>query len=108
MDPQLNVHTNCYKGLVQPLFIKEYAAIVWDLHQQSLSNSLEKVQWRAARLITQDVIPATGASGLFSKLGLQPRSNHRTVANFVMMYRIISGLVNLQPLQGMLRPNTRP
>lgn len=102
----INVHTNCYKGLVRP--IMEYAATVWDPHQQVLSNSLEKVQRRAARRIMQDFSPTTSASELVSRLNLQPLSDRRVAARAMMMYKIVNGLVDLQPQDGTLKPNPRP
>ena len=41
-----------YKGLVRPIL--EYGSSVWDPHYEGLIDDLEKVQKRAARLITRN------------------------------------------------------
>ena len=88
------VDTNCYKGLVRP--IMEYTATAWDPHQQLVPNSLDKVQRRADRHITQDLSLSTSASGLVSKR-LQPLGDRRRVAKTMMMYETINGFVDINP-----------
>ena len=91
-----NVDTNCYKGLVRPIMEMEYAATVWDPHQQLVPNSLDKVHRRADRHITQGFSLGTSASGLVSKL-LQPLGDRRRVAKTMMMYETINGSVDTNP-----------
>lgn len=56
------VHTNCYRGLVQPMI--EYTASLGSSSANAVS--LERIQWRAARCIVLDFSPTTSASGLLA------------------------------------------
>jgi hypothetical protein len=94
------VQNQCYKGLVRPVL--EYAAPIWDPHQQHLSDSLEMVQRRSARRILHDFRPTTSASGLVSGLNLDPLKLRRTSAKATMMYKIMGGLIDLAPPDGPL------
>ena len=76
----LNVLINCYKGFVLP--IMEYAATVWDAFHKCCPTVL---RGPGASCRMQDFSPTTVASGLFSKLNLQPLSHTRTVAMAMMM-----------------------
>ena len=99
------IQTTCYKTLVRPLV--EYAAPVWDPHQQYLSSTLEMVQRRSARRILHDFRPTTSASDLVSKLHLDPLKLRRTAAKATMMYKIMGGLVEATPRSGTLTPAQR-
>ena len=103
------VHSTCYKGLVRP--IMEYASTVW--HTPSSENPgspdcLERVQRRSARRIFRDFSRKTSASELVRKLDLPLLSQRRKVARSVMMYKVMHGLVDLKPKEGVVTAITRP
>lgn len=105
----VKVHSTCYKGLVRP--IMEYSATVWDTPTSETPgayDSLEKVQRRSARRIFRDFRSTTSASDLVKRLELPLLSNRRTVARSVMMYKVIHGLVDLKPKEGVITFNNRP
>ena len=99
------IQSTCYKGLVRPLL--EYAAPIWDPHQQFLCNEIEMVQRRSARRICRDFRPTTSATELVSKLQLEPLQLRRTTAKATMMYKIMNGLVDMKPRSGTIVPATR-
>jgi len=76
----MNILISCYKGFVLP--IMEYAATVWDAFHKCCPTVL---RGPGASCRMQDFSPTTVASGLFSKLNLQPLSDSRTVAMAMMM-----------------------
>ena len=51
--PFISMHTaiKIYKGLIEPHF--DYCSVVWDGLSQQLSEKLQKLQNRAARVITK-------------------------------------------------------
>ena len=103
------VHSTCYRGLVRP--IMEYSATVWDTPTSETPgayDSLEKVQRRSARRIFRDFRPTTSASDLVRRLNLPRLSDRRIVSRSVMMYKVIHGLVDLKPKEGVITHNTRP
>ena len=78
-----------YKSIIEPYF--NYCCLVWDGISETLSNKLQRLQNRAARVITD--LPYTVRSEEIRKqLGwsslLEMRNQHRAV----MMYKIVHGL----------------
>ena len=99
------VQAHCLKGLARPLL--EYASPVWDPHQQTLSNLIEKTQRRAARRIAQDFSPDTNTSDILEKLKLPPLRARRQVDKATVLYKLAHGLVDWEPLHGTLTPAPR-
>ena len=68
--PFISMHTaiEIYKGLIEPHF--DYCSVVWDGLSPQLSEKLEKLQNRAARVITKSSYHDTSSSYLLnSQLG---------------------------------------
>ena len=97
--------THCYKALSRPLM--EYASPIWDPSQQTLRNTLEATQRRAARRITNNFDPASSASEILTSLNLQPLHTRRQTDKATFMYKMINGLNDWLPPQGALIPAQR-
>ena len=90
-----DVQLHCYKGLVRPVL--DYASPVWDPHQQTLIDTLESVQKKAARRITRNFDPRASTTTMVKKLGLQTLQNRRKIDKVTMVFRIKNQLVDIQP-----------
>lgn len=89
----VSTHITCFKTLVRPLL--EYASVVWDPHQITLTNELEKVQKRAIKRIcpTQN----------FSLEQVETRRKRDKVST---MYKITNNTLHA-PLPPTVRPRAR-
>ena len=76
-----------YKGLIEPHFA-DYYSVVWDGLSQQLSEKLQKLQNRAARVITKSSYN-TNSSYLLNSFSWDNLSVRRTKqkANFVVQMR---------------------
>ena len=79
---------------------------MWDPHQKNLSDTLEKVQRRSARRITQDFSPTSSASAILEKLKLPPLKERRSTQKAVMMHKIINCQIDITPRPGLVTPIT--
>ena len=86
-----------YKSLILPHF--DYCSTVWSGLGQGLSDKLQKLQNRAARVITKTGYE-TRSSDLLSKLGWDKLATRREKQNATLMFKMMSGLVpdNIQNL----------
>lgn len=80
--------TNLYKSIIEPYFM--YCSIVWDDIDLSLSVKLQKLQNRAARLITGDSY-SVRSQDILKKLNWTPLNEKRTQDKAIMMHKIING-----------------
>lgn len=78
-----------YNCLVQPHF--DYCSVVWDTCGSSLADKLQKLQNRAARVLTSSNYD-TNAEYLFEKLGWKNLAFQRRIAKAIMMYKSLNGL----------------
>jgi hypothetical protein len=78
-----------YNALVQPHF--SYCRSVWDNCNKTYAEKLQKLQNRAARVLT---FPSydTNADSLFEKLNWKTLSFQRKVQKAVMVYKSLNGL----------------
>ena len=76
-----------FNVLVRPHF--DYCSVVWG--NLTLSNKLQKLQNRAARILTFSSYD-TDVEDLFSKLGWRKLSSQREMQKAIMVFRSLNGL----------------
>ena len=89
--PFISMHTaiKIYKGLIEPHF--DYCSVVWDGSSQQLSEKLQKLQKRAARVITESSYN-TNSSYLLNSLNWDNLSVRRTKQKANLMYKCVNKL----------------
>jgi hypothetical protein len=87
----LSIKEQAYKSLVRPTL--EYACTVWDPYIQDDINTLEKVQRRAARYVTNRYRNTSSVGDMLSSLNWRSLADRRTDARLTMLYKISNGLV---------------
>ena len=78
-----------YKCLVQPYF--DYCSAVWDSCSSYLVNKLQKLQNRAARVLTSSSYD-TNADYLFESLGWKNLVSQRRFTKAIIVYKSLNGL----------------
>ena len=79
-----------YNCLVQPYF--DYCPAVWDSCSSYLANKLQKLQNRAARVLTSSSYD-TSADYLFERLGWKKLASQRRITKAIMVYKSLNGVV---------------
>ena len=79
-----------YNCLVQPYF--DYCCVVWDSCGSTLANKLQKLQNRAARVLTSSNYD-TNAEYLIEKLSWKNLESQRKIAKAIMVYKSLNGFV---------------
>ena len=89
--PFVSMHTavEIYKGLIEPHF--DYCSAVWDGLSQQLSDKLQKLQNRAARVITKSSYDASSRQ-LLNFLGWDNLSIRRAKQKANLMYKCTNNL----------------
>ena len=82
----------------------EYVSVMWDPCQQHLKSALEMVQRRLARRILHDFSSILSASSPVARLHLENLESRRTSDKVCMMCKIMNGLVDVNPADGLLKP----
>ena len=95
------IRATCYKSLVRPQL--EYASTVWDHTIKTHINTVEAVQRRAARFITGDYRQESSVTAMLHNLQLESLQERRLRARAVMMFRVVSNLIDLS--SGSLHPS---
>ena len=90
-SPFVSMHTAVaiYKGLIEPHF--DYCSAVWDGLSQQLSDKLQKLQNRAARVITKSSYDASSRQ-LLNFLGWDNLSIRRAKQKANLMYKCTNNL----------------
>ena len=78
-----------FNALVRPHF--DYCSVVWGNCNLTLSNKLQKLQNRSARILTFSSYD-TDVEDLFSKLGWRKLSSQREIQEAIMVFRSLNGL----------------
>ena len=78
-----------YNCLVQPYF--DHCSAVWDSRSSYLANKLQKLQNRAARVLTSSSYD-TSADYLFERLGWKKLPSQRRIAKAIMVYKSLNGV----------------
>ena len=89
--PFISMHTaiKIYKGLIESHF--DYCSVVWDGLSQQLNEKLQKLQNRAARVITKSSYN-TNSSYLLNSLSWDNLSVRRTKQKANLMYKCVNKL----------------
>ena len=93
-----------YKAVVRPQV--EYAASVWDPHTVIHINQIERVSRRAARWVMSDLQRTSSVTTtcMLNTLGRRNFAQRRTDPRFVLMYKVLHGLVVI-PQTHLVRPH---
>ena len=87
--PQSTLHS-VFNALIQPHF--DYCSVVWGHCNKTLFDKLQKLQNRAARILTFSSYD-TNAGLLFERLGWKRLESQRQIQEAVMVYKSLNGLV---------------
>ena len=79
-----------YSALIQPHF--DYCNLVWGNCGKTLSDRLQKLQNRAARMLTSSSYD-TDAKGLIRQLGWKDLCTQRQIQKALMVHKSLNGLV---------------
>lgn len=88
-----SVKNQAYLAYVRPLL--EYASSTWDPHTAKNISSLEAVQRRAARWVTQDYHQTSSVDAMMDTLGWPTLQSRRTRARLQMFHKIHHGLASV-------------
>ena len=78
-----------YKSIIQPHF--DYCSPVWDNCSQGLLTKLQKLQNRAARVLTRSSYD-TPSTEVLEKLSWKTIAQRQTETRCILMYKILNGL----------------
>ena len=93
---------NIYNSLVQPHF--DYYSLVWGNCGKTLSNKLQKLQNRAARVITSSNFDVD-VDSLFHKLSWKDLKSQRQIQNALMVFKSLNWLVPEYPTSKFIKRN---
>jgi len=82
----------CYTTLVRP--ITEYGSIIWDPHTTQNINKLQIFQRRSARYVMSDYRTSSSVTTILTNLDWNTLQERRVQAKAVMMFLIVSNLVD--------------
>ena len=82
-----DIKTMANNSLVRPQV--EYASAVWSPYTKENINKIEKIQRRAARLITNDYSSYSSVTDMLSNLEWRSLENRRTDMRLAMFFKIV-------------------
>ncbi len=80
-----------YYSLVRSLM--EYSSAIWDPHLVKHKNSLEAVQWRAARWVKNDYKRDSSVTAMLEDLEWMTLEERTRFARLVLLYKLVHGIV---------------
>ena len=80
-----NTKIACYKSMILPIL--EYASMIWDPFTTKDINSIERIQRRAARFITNNYSWNSSVTNLLQNLNLPSLQNRRSCQKAIMLYK---------------------
>ena len=93
-----------YKALVRPTV--EYCSAVWDPYTKELTQKVEKIQRRAARMVYNNYDWKTSVNELIQELQWDSLSNRRKNNRLAILHKAIGGHLAI-PVQNYLQPAQR-
>ena len=79
-----------YNSIIEPYF--NYCCLVWDGINDTLKDKLQKLQNRAARIITGAPYLSVPTKEIFKRLNWKSLENKRLDQKAIMMFKIMNGL----------------
>ena len=73
----------------------EYASTVWDPHKRQQIADIEKVQRRAARIVSNRHRNTSSVTDMIGDLGWQSLERRRKIARLTLLFKILSENVNI-------------
>ena len=89
----IHIKSNCYQSLVHPIL--EYACTVCAPHTQKNILTIDAVQIRAARYVTNNYSSYASVSEMLTHLQWTSLNNRRESLKIIMLYKIIQQLVDI-------------
>ena len=100
-----NIKEKAYKAILRPKL--EYCSSIWDPRKGIESNGsyrLEMVQRRAARWVLSRYGPLASITDMLTDLGWTTLKHWRVVARLVLLFKIVNGLVAVDPRDNLKKP----
>ena len=76
--------------------VLEYASAAWNPHTNRDTETIEKVQRRAARFVAHDYMRSTNSQDLVNQLGWDSLESRRLLAQVTLFYKIKNNLIDLE------------
>ena len=95
------IKENAYTSLVRPVL--EYGAAIWDPYLGKDISSIEMVQRRAARFVTNDYAYTSSVSDMIAELGWHSLADRRSDIRLITLFRTIHKLMEV-PTSDILTP----
>jgi len=102
----VQVKSDCYKSLVRPRPIIDYACIVWSPYTRHNINQVEMVQQQAARFVTNNFSRYESVTCVLHNLGWTSLEYRRKELHALTLYKIFYNLIEVNTAD-ILIPTTR-